>query len=289
MKRSLKNHCIITICSCVFIFYSLHPAAAQESRNALKGEDSLKQLIKSLPGFSNYGDAYFITGISVDEPVNEETSDAKIAFGFKQRLSNWALPYESYVYFTYRQQTFWDFYQESFPIRENNYQPGLGIYKIFHNDTKITGGLWLGFEHQSNGRDGDRSRSWNKFYGQFLKPINNNALVRLKAWAPVGGMDGNEDITDFRGFFELGSTYRPIKNVLLDFDFRQSFSDGLRGSLKLGISYKISKTFDQFIYLQYFNGYSEDLINYDRQVNNLRIGIAFRDLFSILSKRKRCF
>ena len=247
-------------------------------------EDSTKKFdineeIKKLPAFTMFGDNYFITGTSIDKDISSETSDAKFQLGFKQRLTNVRLPWNTFAFFTYRQKSFWDIYKESFPFRETNYNPALGFAKVFFNETGMTDGLWLSFEHESNGRSGENSRSWNFISLQYVKFYKENWQFRIKAWGPIGDLTDNSDILDYRGVFEVGTTWNPLKNLFLDADFRQAFSDGLRGSIKLGASYKISKNSNQYIYLQYYGGYSEDLIDYNRHVSNLRIGIAFKNLF----------
>ncbi|XLS28528.1 phospholipase A [Flavobacteriaceae bacterium M23B6Z8] len=248
---------------------------------SLKKPDSTnyKKYIKSLPSFTIFGDNYFVTGTSLEDEISPQTSDAKFQLGFRQRLTDFELPWDTFLYFTYRQKAFWNIYEDSFPFREINYNPALGIAKLFADENGITGGLWFAFEHESNGRDEENSRSWNYFSVQYFKPLRNLWLFRMKTWLPVGSMSDNPDITDYRGYFEAGATYKPVNNLFLEIDVRQAFHRRWRGSLKAGISFKISKKSNQFLYLQYFGGYSEDLINYNEHVSRLRIGIAFKELF----------
>ncbi len=242
-----------------------------------------KDYIKSLPAFTMYGDNYFSTGTSLtNNSFSSETSDAKFEIGFKQRLTNLDLPWDVFPFITYRQKSFWDIYLESFPFRETNYNPSLGIAKLFVGPNGIQGGLWLAFEHESNGRDGDNSRSWNYFSLQYLKPLNDHWQVRAKTWIPIGSLDGNPDILSFRGFFSLGATFAPSPKLIFDVDVQPAFDDQLTGFVKASCSFKISKNSNQFIYLQYYGGYSEELIDYDQSVSNLRLGIVFKDLMGTL-------
>ena len=244
-----------------------------------------KSVIRSLPAFTMYGDNYFITGTALNETISSESSDAKFEIGFKQRLTNVDLPWDVFPFITYRQKAFWDIYRESFPFRETNYNPALGIAKLFVDETGITAGLWFAFEHESNGRDGLNSRSWNFFSLHYFKPYGLHWQFRVKAWVPVGDLSDNEDIISFRGFFKLGATYNPMKNLFFDIDIQPAYDDRLTGFVQAGISFKISKNSNQFVYLQYYGGYSEELIDYDQAVSNLRIGIAFKDLFPIRNIR----
>lgn len=259
------------------LFFTVFHTRAQNDKIALDSSN-YKKYIRNLPAFSMYGDNYFVTGTSINQEISSETSDAKFEIGFKQRLTNVDLPWDVFPFITYRQKSFWDIYLESFPFRETNYNPALGVAKLFIDDGGIKSGLWFAFEHESNGRDGENSRSWNFFSLQYFKPVGPHWQFRAKAWIPVGDLDQNEDITSFRGFFNLGATYSPIKNLFFDIDVQPAYDNKLTGFVKAGLSFKISKNSNQFIYLQYFGGYSEDLIDYDHDVSNLRIGIAFKDL-----------
>lgn len=248
--------------------------------NQIKLDSSnYKNYIKSLPSFGMFGDNYFITGTSLKDNITPETSDAKLQLGFRQLLTNVELPWDTFLFFTYRQKSFWDIYKESFPFRETNYNPSLGIVKLLVDENGMTDIFWFAFEHESNGRDGENSRSWNYISLLYVKPYSNKWLFRFKGWVPIGSLKDNPDITDYRGYFETGVTYRPYKNVFFDVDFNHAFSDGLKGSIMLGLSFKISKKSNQFLYIQYYGGYSEELIDYNKKVSNLRIGIAFKELF----------
>ncbi len=237
--------------------------------------------IKNLPAFTMFGDNYFVTGTSLDEGgFTSETSDAKFEIGFKERLINVSLPLGLFPFISYRQKSFWDIYKESYPFRETNYNPAIGLVKLLVDENGISHGFWLALEHESNGRDGENSRTWNLISLSYFKPFGRKWQFRSKIWLPIGKMSGNEDIISYRGYFSLGISYNPLKNTFVDLDVQPAFKDKLTGFVKLAVSFRISKERNQFLYLQYFRGYSEDLINYDKYSNNLRIGIVFKDLFA---------
>ncbi len=240
--------------------------------------------IKALPAFSMYGDNYFVTGTSIDKNgFKPETSDAKFEIGFKQRLDNVALPFGVFPFLAYRQKAFWDIYLESAPFRELNYNPSLGFVKLFANENGITDGVWLALEHESNGRDEENSRSWNFFSLTYFKALGKRWQLKSKIWLPVGETE-KEDLISYRGYFSVGASYKPIKNTFIDFHIQPAFKDKLTGFVKLALSFKIAKHRNQFLYIQYFGGYSEDLINYNEVSNNLRIGIVFKSLFANFEK-----
>ncbi len=237
--------------------------------------------IRKLPAFTMYGDNYLIGGTTLNkEAFTPESSDVKFQIGFKQRLTNIALPWGIYPYLSYRQKSFWDVFRDSLPFRETNYNPAVGFVKLFVNDKGITDAFFLALEHESNGRDKEASRSWNFFSLTYLKPLGRRWQLRSKVWIPVGGRYGNEDIMSYRGYCSLGATYSPFKGSFIDLDLQPAYTNHLTGFIKLGLSFKIFKDRNQFLYLQYFDGYAEDLINYNQHSRHLRIGIIFKDLFA---------
>jgi len=250
----------------------------QNSSKILK-KSTYKEYVRNLPAFTIYGDNYFITGTTTHSDAFTATgSDAKFEIGFKQRLYNKDLLLELIPFVTYRQKAFWNIYQDSFPFRETNYNPTLGFTKLFFKGEEFDYSLHFAFEHESNGRDGMESRSWNFFSLAYYKPINNNLNFRAKAWIPVGDLRDNEDIISYRGYFNFGITCRASQNLFVEVDVQPAYDSKLQGNIKAGLSYKISKNSNQYIYLQYFGGYSEDLIQYDESVSNIRLGIVFKDL-----------
>ncbi|MEM6515975.1 MAG: phospholipase A, partial [Bacteroidota bacterium] len=266
-----------------------------EISNTIKIDSTnFKDFIRSLPAFTMYGDNYFITGTSTEsDAFTTAGSDAKFEIGFKQRLTNVNLPWDIFPFITYRQKAFWDIYRESLPFRETNYNPAIGFSKLFFRNRKFNYALHFAFEHESNGRDGENSRSWNFFSLSYLKPVGTNFQLRAKAWLPIGDISDNADITSYRGFFSVGATYKAGKDVYFDLDLQPAYDKKLQGHIKAGVSLKIPKISNQFIYLQYFGGYSEDLIDYNESVSNLRLGIVFKDLtfnfrdFSAKKSKKR--
>ncbi len=241
------------------------------------------EIIRNLPAFSIFGDNYFVTGTAIGETPTQNNSDVKFQLGFKHRLTNLMLPWNTFLFFTYRQKSFWDVYRESLPFRETNFNPGLGVAKLFFKNNRLSGGLWFQVEHESNGREEPFSRSWNYVSLLYIKSVSEQVKLRGKIWAPFGDLSDNPDITNFRGFQELGITYLPSRKVILEGDFRTAFINGIKGSARLSASIKIFESTNQYLFIQYFLGYSEDLINYNVSVSRLRVGIAFKDLLYVLS------
>lgn len=256
-------------------FVSLN--AQNDSLKTLKLSD--KELLTKIPMFSIYGDNYFITGSDIRGPINSETSDAKFQLGFKQMLTDMLLPYDAFLFFTYRQKSFWDIYEDSFPFRETNYNPGIGVAKLWFSDNKLKQGLWFQFEHESNGRDSISSRSWNFLSLRYSRPIGDKLQFIIKGWVPIGSKFNNQDLLDYKGYFNLHFGYKPYARLILEGDFSKAFTSDWRGNLQLSISWKPFRKSNQFLYLQYYVGQAENLIEYQDSVSKLRIGIVFKELF----------
>ncbi len=242
--------------------------------------DSLthQQIVKNEPHFTIFGDNYFISGVPTNKKVSSLNSDVKFEIGFKQRLTNLVLPFKTYAYVTYRQKSFWDVYQESAPFTESNYNPGIGLAKPFFKNNIMKNGIFLQFEHQSNGREEEFSRSWNYISLSFLYMHKENWQFRLKGWVPFGPLRDNPDLTDYIGFHESHIAFMPTPKLMLELSMRKAFSWDLKGSAQLALSYKLDKDANQYVYLQYFVGYGESFIEYDQNVSMIRAGIVFKDL-----------
>lgn len=270
--------------SLITIFVVLTPSFlyAQNTINM----DSLthQQLVKNTPYFTIFGDNYFISGVPTNKKVSSLNSDVKFEIGFKQRLTNLVLPFKTYAYVTYRQKSFWDVYQESAPFTESNYNPGIGLAKPFFKNNVMNKGLFLQFEHQSNGREAEFSRSWNFISLSFIYMHQHNWQYKLKAWVPIGPLRDNSDLTDYIGFHESALAFMPNPRLMLELNVRKAFSWDLKGSAQFGLSYKLDEDSNQYVYLQYYLGYGESLIEYDQNVSMIRAGIVFKDLFGNFSK-----
>lgn len=234
--------------------------------------------IKSQPSFSIYGDNYLITGTEIGETPTKTNSDAKFQIGFKQRLARFDNFFDTYLFLTYRQLSFWGIYQNSLPFRETNYNPSILFGKILIKDNKVNGGIWMEMQHESNGLDGEDSRSWNFISLKYATTLTKAWYGSIEGWLPLAVAEENSDILNYRSNFELGLTYYPTHKWIFQGDFRRSFTSELLGRVMLTANYRLVKNRNQFIYLQYYNGNAESLIDYQQHVHMIRIGIAFKDL-----------
>jgi phospholipase A1 len=187
------------------------------------------------------------------------------------------------IYGAYTNRSFWQLYSSelSAPFRETNHEPEAWIqftpgWEIFGFTNSANA---FGFVHQSNGRGGELSRSWNRVYANFVFQRGNFALG-FKPWIRVSEDiedDDNPDITDYMGHYELRAGYK-WKDHVFSIMSRNNLESGFdRGAVELGWSFPLWKYPYLKGYIQYFGGYGESLIDYDNRVNRIGIGISLTD------------
>src|SRR5207245_11785868 len=118
--------------------------------------------------------------------------------------------------------------------------------------------------HESNGRGGSLSRSWNRVIGE-VAVANGPWSLQLRPWVRVdtatGNNDDNPDISDFVGRGEVIATYRQHGNVVT-LTARHTLRSGedSRGSARLDWACTLTGKLSGHV--QFFTGYGESLIAY---------------------------
>lgn len=185
--------------------------------------------------------------------------------------------------------SFWQAYNSdvSAPFRETNYEPE--IFWTAPVEWRPLGidasEIAIGFSHQSNGQAGTLSRSWNRVYANFTWETG-NFVFGFKPWYrireddkksvldPKG--DDNPDIEQFLGHFEFETTYR-TDNHEFTMLLRNNLRSENRGAVQLDWTFPIWRGLKG--HAQYFNGYGESLIDYNRQVERIGFGLLLSDLY----------
>lgn len=255
-------------------------ALAQKGRwlDRILVKDSCGPDIRTIPAFSIYMDNYIITGFSVNgEKINKYTSDAKFQISLRHRLYKGHLPWNTYLFFTYTQKSFWDLYRSSAPFAETNYNPTVGIGRNFIRDNRIAGIGMLQFEHESNGRDSIWSRSWNMVSLMGIYAVNRHWTVQAKLWVPFMVADENRNLASYAGFGQAALTYKNTDNrfsasVLMIKRAGWIFN----ANWQIELAYKIFPKDEQYVFLQLYNGYGESMIDYNRFTRYLRVGIVVK-------------
>lgn len=187
------------------------------------------------------------------------------------------------IYGAYTNRSFWQLYNKdhSEPFRESNHEPELWLQ--FANDWQVGGFTnvvnTFGFVHQSNGRADLLSRSWNRLYAHFIFE-KQNLVLSFKPWVWITrdkSASDNPDITDYLGHGEFRTAWRH-KGHVYSMMLRNQLESGFeRGAVELSWSIPVFNYPYLQAYVQYFYGYGESLIDYNRKVNRIGVGISVTD------------
>ncbi len=244
--------------------------------------DSVKRDFSNQPYFGMYKDNYFIFGPSVGKRPTRQNTNVKFQISIAQRLTRSTLPWGTYLYLFYTQKCFWNVLENSMPMTDLNFNPGIGLTKPFFAKNRYIGKLTFMIEHESNGRDSIESRSWNRVALAANVFVTKNLMVHGKIWAPIVDGENNRDIVDYCGFWQIGT------QVVSD---DKRFSGGvtvvkrkgwnLNSNVIVDLSYRIFKQENQYLFLQFYSGFGEGLLEYNRYHCQVRMGLLIKPkLFS---------
>ncbi len=244
--------------------------------------DSVRRAFDDAPYFGLYKDNYFIFGTAVGEKPTKKNSNVKFQISIAQRLTRSTLPWNTYLYLFYSQKVFWNVLENSMPMTDLNFNPGIGLCKPLFVKNKFIGKFSLILEHESNGRDGIASRSWNKisFAGSVM--IDPGFLVHAKFWIPIVDGMNNKDILDYSGIYQMGTSFTlPNKRFGVSVMLTKRRGWKMNYNTVIELNYRLFKRDNQYMFLQYYNGYGEGLLAYKEFHSELRVGIVIKPrLFS---------
>lgn len=242
--------------------------------------DSLRNEFDNGPYFGLYKDNYFTVGTAVGSKPTRHNSDVKFQISIAQRLTKSVLPWHTYIFLAYSQKTMWNVFEKSLPMRDLNFNPGIGWTKPFFNKDRYVGKLTLMLEHESNGRDGDQSRSWNKISigGSIL--IDPWIMVYGKFWIPIIDGMNNKDILKYSGIYQHGvEIATPDRKFIWDLTLVKRKGWKLNFNTIVEFSWRFHKKSNQYFFVQYYNGYGENLLDYNVYHSRLRAGIVIKPKF----------
>jgi phospholipase A1 len=225
------------------------------------------------------------TMLDNDRNAESQNVEAKFQLSFKVKLWEDILGKDMDLWFAYTQLSFWQVYNKTFssPFRESNYEPELLLnFRTDYNLLGLRGRIVnIGINHQSNGRGQDLSRSWNRIVANIGFEKNNFNML-LKTWYRLPESrynDDNPEITKYMGYGELWGTYY-WKNHRFGIMVRNNLrtSDN-KGAMQLDWSFPFPFIKKDRVsgYIQYFNGYGESLLDYDKSINRIGIGLMLMD------------
>ncbi|MFA5516900.1 MAG: phospholipase A [Desulfuromonadales bacterium] len=229
-------------------------------------------------GFSLYRENYLLPLTWPENASSSHDAELKFQFSFMQQI--WRG-----LTFAYTQKSFWRVLDQddSRPFRETNYNPELFYRLRYAKPAGLGWGADVGIEHESNGSREPDSRSWNRVY---VAPVVEYGPLQaeIKLWRrlsedaketpedPSG--DENPDIVDYYGYGELRLAYTNRHRHRASLMTRWNFATE-KGALELAYSIPTG-TRNLFIYGQFWTGYGESLIDYNRSLTRYGIGMLIR-------------
>ena len=243
-------------------------------------KDKILELLDRQPNFGMYKDNYFSTGIPTNKRITNQSADAKFQISVRQRLLNRVMPYYAQLMLIYTQKSFWNIYANSFPFADNNYNSGLLLTVPVILENKLKGVASFSLEHESNGKDGEESRSWNfiTLSGAYFRNISFS--FHAKVWYGFVS-DSNPDLLKYKGYGQIVSNYRSFDNR---YGVSLSINPCSKGvNTQVELNFRPDKTANEYLFLQWYQGYGESLLDYNRYSSMVRIGICLkpplRDLY----------
>ena len=233
------------------------------------------------PALSANEPMYFVMGKNSDKGT-----DARFQLSFKYRpfdpKGSFAeyMPRLSNLYFAYTQTTLWDIGAESGPFRDTSYRPSV-FYRWVSDGKGLMPNEWrVGAEHESNGQNGESSRSLNALIVRPTWHFDMNKGKRLSFYPKIQyflNKEDNADIQRYRGYVDWQFRYGREDGLV----FGELFRSGTGGyySNQLDVSYPISDRIfartGTFLHLQLLSGYGETLLDFDKKTDTqVRIGIS---------------
>ena len=273
---------LLLIFACSAIAPAYLPAQIISSNEDRFNPDSIRRDFKNQPYFGLYKDNYFIFGPPIGQKVTKENTNIKFQISIAQRLTNATLPWGTYLYLFYSQKCFWNVLENSMPMTDLNFNPGIGLTKTLFVKNRYVGKVSLIIEHESNGRDSIWSRSWNKVSLAANIIIDPNLSVAGKIWAPIIDGMNNKDILHYCGLYQISvqamTDNRKFTGALTLVKRAGNF---FNYNTILELAWRFSRKSNQYFFLQYYNGYGEGLLDYKVFKSQLRVGIVIKpQLFS---------
>jgi len=244
--------------------------------------DSVRRAFDEGPYFGLYKDNYFIFGPPIGQRIAKDNTNIKFQISIAQRLTRSTLPGGTYLFLFYTQKCFWNVLEKSMPMTDLNFNPGIGLTKPLFVRGRYVGKVNLIAEHESNGRDGTASRSWNRISLGGSIVVDPQVTVHGKFWIPIIDSGENKDILDYCGIYQMGASFTTINErfgVAVTLVKRRGWK--LNYNTILELNYRIFPKDNQYIFMQYYNGYGEGLLAFREYHSQLRVGIVIKPrLFS---------
>jgi phospholipase A1 len=225
---------------------------------------------KSLSIIHEYRPNYLIAG----------KPNTKIQFSFKLKLLQ-----ADELYLGYTQTMFWELGRRSNPFSEINYNPEL-FYQFIQAKNSYFNYIYVGYGHISNGLEEQASKSIDMFFLDFhsdeqMKTLEIYFLLRIQAL--FNEDEFNRDIREYYGPLNLKVYFNKLAEKLLSSEelYIEYYNCGRLAQNFRRSSYRISLRAKPWndkaspkLFIQYFNGFAENLRNYNSREETYRLGLS---------------
>jgi len=244
-------------------------------------KENVKQIFSKEFGLYPYKTNYLLPATwDLNKKIDRRQFETKFQVSVMKPFAKNLLNKNEIYFFAYTQTSWWQTTADSAPFRENNYEPE--VFVLFPLKYNYLDALVLALNHQSNGRDEEYSRSWNRIYSRFIFHYD-KFIFNMRLWYRIPEKqktsqndtngDDNPDLEDFLGYGDLKIMY-PYKDNLVTTLLRYNPITN-KGAIQVDFSKPIKKKNSLFLYIQYFYGYGESLIDYNKIVNKVGIGFSY--------------
>ena len=242
--------------------------------------DSIVDDFDNRPAFGPYKDTYFVMGTALNHEPTEYNSNVKFQISFRHRLTKSVLPFHSHLFLAYSQKAIWNVFEESLPFHDLNFNPAIGVQKLVIYQGRLVGNATIMLEHESNGRDGEASRSWNKVSFSGAAIIDPRLVVHAKTWFPIIDGQQNKDILKYSGIYQAGAQFlTEDQRWVADVTFVKRKGWNLNFNTIMNVGFRLSKRRNQYLMLHFYDGYGENMLDYNKYHCNLRVGLLIRPTF----------
>lgn len=244
-------------------------------------EKNVEQLVTKNFGIYPYKKNYIFPVTYTTQNITERSNyETAFQISIEKPLAEnfWGL--DETISFAYTQKSYWQTSKDSAPFRETNYEPEIFI-KLPIKENEHFKSIKASFMHSSNGEKDEVSRSLNRVYLEGLFQVS-NLFITPRVWYRIPETKDNDDNPDFTKYYGYG-------DLSFLYAYKQhTFELLLRNNLRLNDTNKGAAEFNwtfplpEFIaskniygLFQLFHGYGQSLIDHDREITNVGIGITF--------------
>jgi phospholipase A1 len=209
-----------------------------------------------------------------------DSEEVKFQLSFHAKVADDLFGGNGDLWFGYTQVAFWQLFNSglSAPFRETNHEPEVHVsfltgYDLFGLKLRA---INVGLVHQSNGRAEPLSRSWNRVFAD-LQLTRGNFALSFKPWVRISEdpqEDNNPDIEDYLGRYELRLLYA-WRGQVFSAMVRNVLDSEHRLNSELAWSFPITRRLRGLV--QWYNGYGENLIDYNFSIHRIGVGVLLTD------------